>query len=116
MLPSTVLDRFIGVLKFYDRDRLDTTTNTTMSMAMAPIAVDINNISGSCGAPVSVFVAGVVVPVSSVVVEEVEEVESFHSASMAISHQNAWPFCSQLVYVVCPASFPLKSSCSRGIS
>ena len=97
MLPPTVIDRLIDVLESYDRDRLDTTTNATMRMTMAPIAVDINNISGSSGVPVPVFVAGVVVPVSSVVVEEVEEVGAFHPASMAISHQNARPFCSQLV-------------------
>ena len=115
MLPSTAFDRLIGVLESYDRGRLDTTTNATMRMTMAPIAVDINNMSGSSGVPVPVFVVGVVVPVS-VVVEGVEEVGAFHPASMATSHQNARPFCSQLVYVVCPASFPMKSSCSRGIS
>ena len=71
--------------------------NTTVRMTIAPIEADINNASGSSVSPVSVFVVGVVVPVSSVVVEVVEEVESFHPASIAISHQNAQPFCSQLV-------------------
>ncbi len=98
MLPSTVLDRLIGVSKFYDRNRLDITTNATMRMTMAPIAVDISNMSGNSGGSVLVVdVVGVVVPVSSVVVEGVEVVESFHPESMAISHQNARPFCSQLV-------------------
>ena len=98
MLPSTVLDRLIGVLIFYDRDRLDIATNATMRMTMAPIAVDISNMSGNSGGSVLVVdVVGVVVPISSVVVEGVEVVESFHPESMAISHQNARPFCSQLV-------------------
>jgi hypothetical protein len=87
MLPSTVLDRLIGVLEFYDRDRLDI---TTMRMTMAPIAVDISNMSGNSGG--SVLVVGVVVPVSSVVVEGVEVVESFHPASMAISHRTTFLF------------------------
>ena len=86
MLPFTAFDRLIGVLESYDRDRLNTTINATMSMATTPIDVDINNMSGSSG-----------VPVSSVVVEGVEEVGAFHPASMATSHQNARPFCSQLV-------------------
>ncbi len=82
------VDVYIGVLESYDRDRLDTTTNATMTTTTAPNEAVIS-ISGSSGVPVSVFVVDVVVPVSSVVVEVVEEVEAFHPASMAISHQNA---------------------------
>ncbi|NOR39368.1 MAG: hypothetical protein GQ580_07265 [Candidatus Thorarchaeota archaeon] len=57
---------------------------------MAPIEADINNASDRSGVTVSVFVV-------DVVGEVVEEVEAFHPASIAIIHQNARPFCSQLV-------------------
>lgn len=90
------VDVYIGVLEPYDRGRLDTITNATMTMTTAPSEAVISGMSKS-GVSVSVFVVDVVVPVSSVVVEVVEEVEAFHPASMAISHQNARPFCSQLV-------------------